>query len=53
MGRESGKPIEKSNSHQTTVEEIAAVEGIGSRLAENVVTFLKRRENQPLGQPGF
>ncbi len=38
---------------KATVEEIAAIEGIGSRLAENLVTFLKRRENLSVGQPGF
>ncbi|HEX8372302.1 MAG TPA: excinuclease ABC subunit UvrC [Chthoniobacterales bacterium] len=38
---------------KATVEEISAIEGIGPKLAENVATFLKRRENLPLGQPGF
>ncbi len=35
---------------RATEEEIAAVEGIGPRLAENLVAFLKRREYQPVGR---
>ena len=38
---------------KASVEDISAIEGIGPRLAENLVAFLKRRENLPLGQPGF
>ncbi len=38
---------------KASVEQISAIEGIGPRLAENLVAFLKRRENLPVGQPGF
>ncbi|MEO7932647.1 MAG: excinuclease ABC subunit UvrC [Chthoniobacterales bacterium] len=38
---------------KASVEQIAAIEGIGPRLAENLVAFLKRRVNLPVGQPGF